>query len=131
MKGKLRSWLLKGVGAIRIDRGQTDINAIRRTVEVLKDGRLVSVFPQGGISSEEEVKTLKAGAVLMALQAEVPIIPMYICPRKHWYSRRVVVIGNAINPKELIAKKFPSTVDIERVSQVLLEEMNRCKIDEE
>lgn len=129
MTGRLRSWLLKGVGAIKIDRSGTDIEAIRKAVEVLKDGRLLSVFPQGGIAREEEIKTLKSGAVLMALQAGVPIIPVHICPRKHWYSRRVVVIGNPVDPQKLIQKKFPSTADIERVSHVLLEEMNRCIIN--
>lgn len=131
MQGKLRSWLLRGVGAIKIDRNATDIEAIRKTVDVLKQGRLVSVFPQGGIAREEEVTTLKSGAVLMALQAQVPIIPIHIQPKAHWYSRRVVVIGKTVNPRELIGKKFPSTADIEEVSRILLEEMNRCIIVKE
>ena len=33
MQGKLRTWLLKGVGAIKIDRHSADIEAIRRSVE--------------------------------------------------------------------------------------------------
>lgn len=126
MKGKLRSWLLKGVGAIRIDRNGTDIEAIRKSVEVLKQGHLLAIFPQGGISQGEQIQTLKSGVVLIALQAGVPIIPMHIQPRKHWYDRRVVVIGDLLDPKAYIQKKFPSTADIERVSQKLLEEMNRC-----
>lgn len=126
MKGKLRTWLLKGVGAIKIDRSATDIDAIRRSVEVLKKGHVLAVFPQGGISHDTEIKTMKAGAVLIALQAGVPIVPMHICPKKHWYSRRTVIIGNPIDPKKYIKNKFPSTKDIEQVSQVLMEEMNLC-----
>ena len=126
MTGKLRSWLLKGVGAIRIDRNEADIEAIRKSVAVLKEGRLLAVFPQGGIAADGEVETVKSGAVLIALQAGVPIIPMHIYPRKHWYSRRVVVIGNPIDPKKLIEKKFPSTADIQRVTDLLMAEMNRC-----
>lgn len=126
MKGKLRTWLLKGVGAIKIDRSATDIDAIRRSVEVLKKGHVLAVFPQGGISHDTEIKTMKAGAVLIALQAGVPIVPMHICPNKHWYSRRTVIIGNPIDPKKYIKNKFPSTKDIEQVSQVLMEEMNLC-----
>lgn len=128
MQGKLRSWLLKGVGAIRIDRNGTDIEAIRKSVDVLKQGHLLAIFPQGGISQGEQIQTLKSGVVLIALQAGVPIIPMHIYPRKHWYERRVVVIGDALDPKEYIQKKFPSTADIDRVSQKLMEEMNRCAV---
>ena len=93
---------------------------------MLKDGDLLAVFPQGGITAGEEIQSVKSGAVLIALQAGVPIIPMHIYPRKHWYSRRVVVIGDPVDPKALIQKKFPSTADIERVSEKLMEEMNRC-----
>lgn len=128
MKGKLRTWLLTGVGAIRIDRNETDIEAIRKATNVLKEGRLLAVFPQGGISGQEEIRTIKAGAVLIALQAGVPIIPMHIRPGKHWYSRRVVVIGDPIDPNKYIQKKFPSTADIRQVSELLMEQMNRCMV---
>lgn len=128
MRTKLRNWLLRGVGAVRIDREAADIEAIRKSVDLLKEGYLLAVFPQGGITQGDGVGALKSGAVLIALQAGVPLIPMHLCPKKHWYSRRTVVIGEPINPRDLIQKKFPSTADIERVSQVLMEEMNRCII---
>lgn len=128
MQGKLRTWLLKGVGAIKIDRNSTDIEAIRKSVDVLKKGHLLAVFPQGGISGNEQIKTVKSGAVLIALQAGVPIVPMHICPKKSWYSRRVVIVGNPVDPKTYIKNKFPSTADIEKVTQVLMEEMNHCMI---
>ena len=125
MKAKLRSWLLRGVGAIKIDRNETDIEAIRQSVGVLKQGYALGIFPEGGIT-HNQVETLKSGAVLIALQAGVPIVPIHLCKAKHWYSRRVVVIGAPIDPKALIQKKFPSTADMEMVSHKLLEEMNRC-----
>lgn len=126
MRGKLRSWLLKGVGAIRIDRNGTDIEAVRQAVKTLKRGELVAIFPQGGISQEGQIHALKSGVVLIALQAGAPIIPMHIVPAERWYSRRVVVIGEPLDPKTYIQKKFPSTADIDLVTQKLLEEMNRC-----
>ena len=127
MQGKLRSWLLRGVGAVRIDRNAADIEAIHKSVDILKRGDLLSIFPQGGISKEDQNQSLKSGVTLIALQAGVPIIPMYIVPAKHWYERRVVVIGDTLDPKAYIQRKFPTTADIELVTAKLLEEMNRCK----
>ena len=124
MQGKLRTWLLKGVGAIKIDRHSTDIVAIRKSVDILKEGHLLAVFPQGSIAENEQVKSVKSGAVLIAIQAGVPIVPIHICSPKRWYSRRVVIVGNPIYPQSYIKNKFPSTADIEKVSQVLMEEMN-------
>ena len=128
MVGKLRTWLLRGVGAIKIDRNGTDIEAIRKSVKVLKDGHLLAVFPQGGISADDQIKTMKSGAILIAIQAGVPMIPMHICPKKRWYHRRVVIVGNAVDPRDYIKNKIPSTIDIEKVTQVLMEEMNHCMV---
>ena len=96
-------------------------------MDILKRGDLLSIFPQGGISKEDQNHSLTSGVTLIALQAGVPIIPMYIVPAKHWYERRVVVIGDTLDPKAYIQRKFPTTADIELVTAKLLEEMNRCK----
>lgn len=128
MVGKLRVAALTGAGAIKINRYETDLEAIKRSVQVLKEGQLLSVFPQGGIHKGEDVQAdqMKSGVVLLALQADVPIIPMYIKPRKHWYHRYVVVIGEPIRPRDHITKKIPSTGDIQKLTSIVFEEMNRC-----
>ncbi len=128
MKGKLRKWLLKGVGAIEIDRNAADIEAIRKSVDVLKAGHLLAIFPQGGITEGDRIQNLKSGVVLIALQAGVPIIPVHIVPPKKWYSRRTVVMGEPLDPKDYITKKFPSTADISRVTDLLMEKMNGCAV---
>jgi 1-acyl-sn-glycerol-3-phosphate acyltransferase len=126
MQGKLRSRLLKAAGAIKIDRQIADIEAIRKATGVLKEGKLLGMFPEGGIQSGGDIQAVKTGCVLLAVQANVPIIPMYIVPRKRWYHRRSVVIGEPIDPKAYFTKKFPSTAELDRVAQTVLEEMNRC-----
>lgn len=130
MVGKLRVAALTGAGAIKINRYETDLEAIKRSVQILKEGQLLSVFPQGSIHKNEGVEAdqMKSGVVLLALQANVPIIPMYIQPRKHWYQRWVVVIGQPILPRDYITKKIPSTGDIANLTKIVFEEMNRCNL---
>ena len=127
MKNKLVEFLLKGIGCIKIDRNKADLEAIKKCVSVLKDGRVLSVFPQGGISDEGSMSDIKSGAVLMALQANVPIVPMYIHKRRRWHCRRTVVIGKTIYPSEMCTKKLPSLKDISSITNAVLFEMNRCK----
>lgn len=126
MNGSLRSKMLAGLGAIRIDRNIADMEAVRRCVGLLKEGHILGVFPQGQLTKTQEVSSIKHGAVLMALQAGVPIIPMYIKPQPKWYRGRDVVVGAPICPSELCTKKIPSTADIQKISDILAAEMNRC-----
>ena len=129
MRPPIRRALLKGIGAIEINREIADMQAIRTTVDKLKQGHLVGVFPQGRLTKTAEVTAIKSGVVLMALQADVPIYPMHIYPAGKWYQGRTVVIGEPVYPSRLCQKKFPSTADIQKISDILMEEMNKCNIN--
>lgn len=127
MRNKLVEVLLKGMGCIKIDRDISDINAIRKCVDLLKSGKLLSMFPQGGITANGEVDKIKSGAILISMQAGVPIVPAYTLKRKHWWSRQKVVIGDEFNCREKCNKRFPSVSDIAVLSEQLLEKMEECK----
>lgn len=127
----MRNWLLTtllgGMGCIKIDRNISDIEAIRKSVNVLKNGKLLAMFPEGGIHRDGEVDTVKSGAALIALQAKVPILPVYSEKRKHWYQRRLVVIGEAFDPKELCERKIPSLKEMENISLKIKDCLNDCQ----
>lgn len=52
--------------------------ALEASVEKLRAGEYLSVFPEGGVSVSWTVRKLKTGAVRMAQQAQVPIIPVSV-----------------------------------------------------
>jgi 1-acyl-sn-glycerol-3-phosphate acyltransferase len=129
MATKTREKLLKAAGAIKVNRDITDIEAVRSSVEVLKKGRLLLIFPEGGVQKVGDVQPIKPGAALMALQAGVPIIPLFICYTPRWYNRRRVIIGNPVDPKALCSRKIPTATDIEKITRALEEEMQRISKD--
>jgi 1-acyl-sn-glycerol-3-phosphate acyltransferase len=53
--------------------------AIRRTLQWLRDGGVVTIFPEGGRALPDgSMSRFKPGAVRMALEANVPILPVTI-----------------------------------------------------
>lgn len=57
----------------------SDPRAIRRALQFLRDGGAVVIFPEGGRStSTGALERFKAGAVRLALEANVPILPVTI-----------------------------------------------------
>ncbi len=127
MSAGFRSFLLKLMGCIKVDRNISDIEAIRSAVSVIKKGHTLAIFPQGRIEKADEVSDIKSGAVLIALQSGAPIIPVYSKPPESKLSRRVVVVGEPIYCSEFCKKKFPSVADIENLSALLLEKINVCR----
>jgi 1-acyl-sn-glycerol-3-phosphate acyltransferase len=62
--------------AIPIRRGENDITALRRTLEVLKQGRILGVAPEGTRSRHGRLQRGHPGAVTIALKSGAPLMPI-------------------------------------------------------
>ena len=66
----------------------SDPGPIRRSLQWLRDGGAVVIFPEGGRSSATgSLERFKAGAVRLALEAQVPILPVTIKGGNHVWPR--------------------------------------------
>jgi 1-acyl-sn-glycerol-3-phosphate acyltransferase len=73
--GRCLTWL----GAWPLALEGSDPAAIRRSLQWLRDGGAVVIFPEGGRStSSGALERFKAGAARLALEANVPILPVTI-----------------------------------------------------
>lgn len=75
------AFLLRLVGAYPVQRGAADRAAIRRSLSLLAQGHMVSVFPEGHRSSTGKLGPLQGGAALLAQYSGAWILPMGISPR--------------------------------------------------
>lgn len=124
MKNKLVAFLLKLMGCIKIDRTIYDLNAIKKTIDILKDERIVTIFPQGGIQQGSDL-ALKSGIALMALKSQKPIIPVYLSSQG-LFRRGYAVIGNPIYLESESVN--PSVSDIYNITQTIHSGMEECRI---
>jgi 1-acyl-sn-glycerol-3-phosphate acyltransferase len=83
---------LRAVDAFPADRHRADRKTIRTAIERLNEGRMVGVFPEGGIRdgarSLLEGAPLRPGASTLAHMAGVPILPCVIVGTDRLYSRK-------------------------------------------
>lgn len=80
------SWIIRKLGAIKIDRGG-DVAAIKKTVELAKAGEVVSLFPQGHRYPKVDPSTtkIKNGAGLVAYHSGCDVIPVCIKLKNNKY----------------------------------------------
>ncbi len=67
--------LMRSFHHISVDRDSGE-QSYNTAVEYLRSGEIVGIFPEATISRSMEIKELKTGAVRMAAEAGVPLIPM-------------------------------------------------------
>lgn len=66
------------LNAIPIRRGVADLSGLSRALEVLKQGQVLLMFPEGSRMRDGELHPARPGVGMMAVQADVPILPCYI-----------------------------------------------------
>lgn len=70
---------LRGFGAWPLQLEGSDPAPIRRSLQWIREGGAVMIFPEGGRGNPDgSTRKFKAGAVRMALEAGVPILPVTI-----------------------------------------------------
>jgi len=85
-------FLLRAIDAFPAERDRADLKTIRTAIERLKSGRVVGLFPEGGIRdgtrSLLEGAPLRPGASTLAQIAGVPVLPCVILGSDRLYSKR-------------------------------------------
>jgi 1-acyl-sn-glycerol-3-phosphate acyltransferase len=97
-------FLIRHTKTIPVDR-RAGAGAYAVAVHRLREGELVGVYPEATISRSFELKGCKTGAARMALDAEVPIIPLVV-----WGAQR---IWTKDHPKRIGRNKIPITVAVD------------------
>jgi 1-acyl-sn-glycerol-3-phosphate acyltransferase len=74
--------ILVGGGAFPVRRGDADVDAIHRAVELVEDGQIVVMFPEGtrrkkGLRKKYEARA-HTGTARIALAANAPLVPAAI-----------------------------------------------------
>ena len=69
--------VIRGLGAYPVDRSRGDITAIKRSVEVLREGKAIGIFPEGTRNKTGEIRP-QTGVALLASLSGAPVLPAYI-----------------------------------------------------
>lgn len=115
-------WLMYKLNAFPVDRENPGPSTIKIPRKLLKEGKVVGIFPSGTRTSEEV--PLKRGAVTIAASSRVPIVPVaYIGPNnfKDLFKRvkPKIIYGEPLYLPENMSKKEGMEVLMEELNEVL------------
>lgn len=125
-------WLFRMLKAIPIAPQKEDPQAYERAFErakqVLRDGELLCLFPEGGITRDGKLQPFKAGIMKILEETPVPVIPSALHNlwgssfsriegvamakplRRGLFNRVGLVVGPAIPPEQVTPEKLQATV---------------------
>ncbi len=106
-RNKLQGFGMRFFGGIPCDRRIRSMRFMEKSVEVLKNGGLVQIFPEGKNTDDGQIGPFYASYIVIAHRAGVPIVPI-ITDGSYGFRRRThVLVGSEIDLKDYITATGP------------------------
>jgi 1-acyl-sn-glycerol-3-phosphate acyltransferase len=66
----VQGWFIRRLGAFPVDLARPQVSSFKYAIDLLKTGKKLILFPEGGIVRDQPVRSLKPGFSRLVLQAE-------------------------------------------------------------
>lgn len=86
-KNPLMDLVIRNLSGFPVNRGETDLWAMRHAAKVLAHGQTLGMFPEGTRSKGKGLKVAKTGSARLAIEADCPILPMAIVGSDQFFKR--------------------------------------------
>ncbi len=106
--------VIRWFGTHPVARGQGDTKAVKTALRILREGKVLLMFPEGTRSSDGNLQPLEPGTAWLSLKTGAPVVPICLLgtnralPRKALFPRpyRIrMLVGSPVVPKIEESKK--------------------------
>ena len=104
-------WFFKMMHLIPVDRENKNVDAMKFTLNLLKNNKVIGIFPEGTFHDKDSkikkelLLPFKPGAISFAEKSDAPIIPFAIVGKIKLFSRPKIVFGKQINVNKINGDK--------------------------
>lgn len=120
-KNPAMKFLMKSLGAIRVDRNGRDFTFVGKSCDILNKNGVVEIYPEARIplKGEERPLEFKPSAAYIALLSGAPIIPVYTNGSYFRRQRARVIIGTPIDARSYWQDDLDEKTNIENITNIL------------
>ena len=102
---------VRALGGFPVDRGHSDLGAIRTSLALLRDGHGMALFPQGTRVRDNSPTPMLEGVSMIALRSGAPVIPAYIGGPYRLFRKTQVSFGPPVSFEGLGRRVDSETLD--------------------
>lgn len=104
-KSKILAYFLNKLGAFPVDREEVDLSTFKRALKVLKNERVLGIFPEGTRVKTIDIENAKPGIGLIALKSKTSVLPVFIEGNYKPFTRINIYYGQPMDFSDYYSKK--------------------------
>ena len=121
-KNKFIKWFGDKCCVFPVKRGMRDIESIKYSLKLLKDGEILVIFPEGTRKGLEKNGKAQNGVAYMAIRTGVPVIPVGIQGEMKPFRKVKLNIGEPLDFSQYKSNK-PEKEILDKVSKEIMDNM--------
>ena len=120
------NWFFRKLGGFPVNRGGSDIQAVKTAIQVIKDGDNLMIFPEGtvirnGIGHVDGLPAhAKGGVAMIGVRTGAVLIPVFIAQGKKLFHRTKVIFGKPYTP--VFTGRRGTAEEMQKIADDLLRE---------
>ena len=118
-KGKFFASFLYALGGIFVDRNTKDFGFVSDSLEILDNGGVIGVFPQGRLPVNGKPFPFTVSTAFIATHSTAPIIPVYTDGNYGLFKRANVVIGKEIYLADYMEDGLSEDEQLKKLTEIL------------
>lgn len=120
-KNKLVAFGMRFFGGIQANRETRSMRFMDTAAEVIRNGKLVQIFPEAKITDDGTVKPFKHSYIVIAHRANAPIIPIVTDGNYGFTKRASIIVGTPIYVSDYVKtdRRTPTREELETVNEVI------------
>ena len=115
---------LKKLNVIPVRRGTGDVAAIKASINVLKEGKVMVIYPEGTRSKSGDLQSAKPGVALIATKAKAPVIPIGVTGQYGFMKKLFIKIGKPMNLDAYYDRKVPME-ELHEISEKIMNDIKQ------
>ena len=117
--------VLNAVGTFAVDRGKGDMNAINQAQTLVKEGKILGIYPEGTRYKEGAPRKAKSGVAYIAMDTKADILPVSVY-REGKYSlfrKTTIRIGKLIKYEDMVSEEVTQRANMKRIVDTVTAEI--------
>lgn len=118
-------WLIKKLGVFPVDRGKGDTGAITTAQNLVKEGKVLGIFPEGTRYLTGAPRKAKSGVAYIAMDTKSDILPVSIYRegKIRLFSKTVIRFGEPIPFDSMVQEEATQRANIRNITTIVTEKI--------